>query len=119
MEKKSILLQKQKDILNDFNLHPDKYLGDKKAEIKKRKDSIVRNYIEYSVLITHKKMTASGVMEIIGKRFNMARQNIMSVLKEYGVYVDRNNPVVVPDNLNISEAEFPDSALKPISIFMY
>lgn len=119
MQKDSILQQKQQDILKDFNLHPDKYLTGKKREIRKRNDSIVKSYIEYSILITHKKMTASGVMQIIGSRFKMARQNIMAVLKEYGVYIDSKNPVVIPDNFTFTEETSPESNLKPISLFLY
>ena len=118
MEKDSILLQKQQSILNDFCLHPDKYLSEKKAKIRKRKDAIVKSYIEYSILITHKKVTAARVMEIIAGRYKLTRQNIMTVLKEYGVYVDRSNPVVFPDNLTFAE-DVSDESLKPISLFLY
>ena len=103
MENFSNLSQRQQVIIDDFNSHPDKYLPERKANFLKRKKAIIKMYIEYSILITQKKLTPGGVMEIIAKEYNTTRQNINFVLKSAGIYKNRLNPIVIPDNFELEE----------------
>lgn len=116
MEKNSYLSQRQQVIMDDFNSHPDKYLPERKANCLKRNKAIVKKYIEYSILITHKKMTPAGVMELIAKEYNTSRQNINSVLKSSGIYQDRLNPIVIPDNFQFEDDEL--SSTKELRFYL-
>lgn len=118
MEKFSNLLQRQQVIIDDFNSHPDKYLPERKANSFKRKKAIIKMYIEYSILITQKKLTPGGVMEIIAKEYNTTRQNINFVLKSAGIYKNRLNPIVIPDNFEFGEEETSSPQSQPLRFFL-